>query len=83
MDTPSTVTLIHECPYWRICSDNAIRYGTCAENPKRSYYRPIDSYPPYTNYFFTTYSSLPVSTSWGTGVYYPSPPDGGTNAICH
>ncbi len=72
MDTPSTVTLIHECPYRRVCSENMIRCETCAENPKRSYYRPIN---PYTNY--------PYTIIWGTGANYSSPSNGGTNAICH
>jgi len=39
-----------DCPYRSICSDNGAKCETCANNPKRSYYRPVEPYIPYVPY---------------------------------
>ncbi len=46
-----TVTLTYDCPYRNICSDNGAKCTTCANNPKRSYYRPVEPYIPYIPYY--------------------------------
>ncbi len=48
METSTTVTITYDCPFQGICSDNGVKCATCANNPKRSYYRPVE--PPYIPY---------------------------------
>ncbi len=55
----TTITITYDCPFRGICSDNGVKCGICANNPQRSYYRPIE--PPY--YPYPTYPTP----------YYPVP----------
>lgn len=49
-ETNCTVTITYDCPYRSICSDNGAKCETCANNPKRSYYRPVEPCIPYIPY---------------------------------
>uniref|UniRef100_A0A6M3JJ21 Uncharacterized protein n=1 Tax=viral metagenome TaxID=1070528 RepID=A0A6M3JJ21_9ZZZZ len=44
----TTTTVTYDCPYRNVCSDNGVECETCDNNPKRSYYKPIE--PPYIPY---------------------------------
>jgi len=43
----TTYTVTCDCPFRNICSDNGVKCETCTNNPKRSYYRPVEPYTPY------------------------------------
>ncbi len=46
METNTTITVTYDCPFRNLCSDNEAKCATCANNPKRSYYRPVEPYYP-------------------------------------
>ncbi len=60
METITTFTVTYDCPYRKVCSDNGVKCETCANNPKRSYYRPIEPYYSYPYWYTTPYG---VSTT--------------------
>ncbi len=62
METNTTITVTYSCPFQNICSDNGLKCGTCANNPNRSYYKPIEPYIPYIPYVPSPY--WPPTTIW-------------------
>ena len=45
-------TIVPSCPYLDVCSDNGVKCKDCAHDPKRSYYKPRDTfYEPYYPYY--------------------------------
>ena len=58
----TTVTYSHDCPYRSLCSDNGVKCATCANNPMRSYYKPIEPYIPYYPYWYYPY--------WEPNIWY-------------
>ena len=64
METNTTITVTYDCPYRNICSDNGAKCETCGNNPKRSYYRPIEPPIPYIPYepYYPYYPYHPSST---------------------
>ncbi len=63
-NTNCTYTVTYDCPFWSICSDNGAKCETCANNPKRSYYRPVE--PPYVPYipYYPNYPIYPTYPTW-------------------
>lgn len=70
METNTTVTVTYDCPYRNICSDNGVKCETCANNPKRSYYRPIEPYVPYWSPWQPTIWYSTASQSSATESHY-------------
>jgi hypothetical protein len=56
-------TWFSDCPYRGKCTDNRVKCGTCANNPKKSYYVLEVPYYPYWPYWIPT-----VNPAW-----YPTP----------
>jgi len=61
-----------KCPYSDKCSDD--RCDSCANNEKKSYYRPESYYYPYCQPFFPiqwtwTIPSIPIGNGTITGTY--------------
>ncbi len=59
MDDSTNCTITYDCPNRNICSDNGVKCAACANNPKRSYYRPIEPYIPYVPYYPPYYTGDP------------------------
>lgn len=51
-----------DCPFRSTCSDNGVKCETCANNPKRSYYRPVEPSSPY----------IPIEPYYPYYPYYPT-----------
>ncbi len=64
LNTNCTYTVTYDCPFRSICSDNGANCETCANNPKRSYYRPVK--PPYIPYipYIPYYPYWQPTTIW-------------------
>ena len=55
----------YHCSYEDVCCDKDVKCDTCANNPKRSYYRPVD--PPYIPYVpHEPYYPWWTTTTWDT-----------------
>ncbi len=71
LETNTTITITYDCPYRSICSDNGVKCETCANNPKRSYYKPVEPpYVPYIPYIPWQPSWYPtITTIWPDAIY--------------
>ena len=65
-NTTSGTTIIYDCPYRNICSDNGKKCETCKNNPKRSYYEPVEPYIPYIPYYPYYPYWYPTTITWST-----------------
>ena len=70
-------TEVKECPYKDVCADRGAKCETCANNPKRSYYRPREPYyvpcvpvTPYPDPYWPSLTYYPYWT-WGTTTSAP------------
>ena len=78
METKTTAIITFDCPFRSICSDNGVKCETCANNPKRSYYRPVEPsyYPPIYPYY-------PYYPYWQPWVTWQVPTSEGSTTEAH
>ncbi len=54
----TTTKSVGDCPYRADCLDNGVMCATCVNNPKRSYFRPVEPY------YIPYYPCVPYYPYW-------------------